>query len=134
MRGSDGVMVRGKFTPIRSGHLPPIPQQQNTLLQTPGQYSAPPVELEARRAVRTLQSADMVMEESRRTWKRERREKRWRKVYRVIDFVLCCGLCEIGKPKARGLGDLDGVAESPRQRTHFVGPRRIRELGRELGL
>lgn len=28
MRGEDGVLVRGKFTPIRSGHLPPQKQGQ----------------------------------------------------------------------------------------------------------
>ncbi|MCJ1454007.1 hypothetical protein MMC28_004357 [Mycoblastus sanguinarius] len=34
MRGDNGVLVRGKFTPVKSGHLPPQ-RQQHALFRTP---------------------------------------------------------------------------------------------------
>jgi hypothetical protein len=122
MRGEDGVLVRGKFIPIRSGHLPPLQAQRNTVFQTPGQYQEP----EPVRVVSAQQGADMALpdwEAGRRRWKKERRERRLKRACWFIDFVLCCGLFEAGDCSAQTQNPYggDGVAESPRERPLFVG-------------
>ena len=113
MRGEDGVLVRGRFTPIRSGHLPPQKQargayelprlasEQGQRMMTGALTDDQPV-----RAV-TLGNRDRFVnrilggrngqdEQGTRpritkTEREERMEKWLKNAYWVI---FCCGLCE----------------------------------------
>lgn len=133
MRGPDGILIRGKFTPIRSGHLPPMPVNRDTILQLPGQYSyaTEPREremnVESVRASTRCESSDRIMtlmqlEGERR---KERTLSRSRRIHVFIDCLSCCGICGKGDVRgdlpAREIGSLEGVAESPRMRPLFVG-------------
>ena len=112
MRGENGVLVRGKFTPIRSGHLPP--QRQGH-----GIYEMPAISSEQGQRTMTGaltddQPARMVRFEDRdRTVNRnlrgrnrqaqqgakpkkkaEREERRETWLKNAYWFIFCCGLCE----------------------------------------
>jgi len=125
MRGENGVLVRGKFTPIRSGHLPPFPAQRHTVFQTPGQYEEPeparavPVPQSQREEAQPFIRAERArLEELNRSRTKERAEKMERRLKKIERFIFCCGLCELAAQNRHGF---DGVAESPRERPLFVG-------------
>ena len=113
MRGEGGVLVRGKFTPIRSGHFPPQ-RQAHALFGMPGSggmnhafgaTSPPrPVVLDQRHVhftgprtqpVSTTDeggvSATVINDNGGRKRKDERVEKLLKKAYWIMG---CCGLCE----------------------------------------
>lgn len=111
MRGEGGVLVRGKFVPIRSGHFPPQ-KQRHVLYRMPGENSESPrtagpprpINLEQRHVrftgprtnpVSTTGneevSATVMGEDSGRKTKEERSEKILKRLYWVMG---CCGLCE----------------------------------------
>ena len=115
MRGEDGVLVRGRFTPIRSGHLPPQRQAQG-LYGTPRTGSERAqrmmsgaltddqpqptrvVRLENRdgSANRDLgshngQAEQGTLPKKKKTEREERMEKCLKNAYW---FIFCCGICE----------------------------------------
>ena len=112
MRGEDGVLVRGKFIPIRSGHLPPQ-RQVHGIFEMPATGSGqgqrtmtgaltddPParvVRFEARdgntnRNFRSREGEAGQGAKPKNKTEREQRRERWLKnAYWVI---FCCGLCE----------------------------------------
>ena len=113
MRGEDGVLVRGKFTPIRSGHLPPQKQAR-------GVYELPRVASEQGQRMMTGaltddQPARAVTSGNRdgtanrflrgrngqaeqgtrpRTTKTEREERMEKWLKNASWVIFCCGLCE----------------------------------------
>ena len=116
MRGEGGVLIRGKFTPIRSGHFPPQ-RQSHPLFRQPGpresndslRAASPPrpVVLDRRRGhftrARTEPPANTTSSdvnvpatvigggENEGKKKDERSEKLLKRCYWVVG---CCGLCE----------------------------------------
>ncbi|CAF9942487.1 hypothetical protein IMSHALPRED_003839 [Imshaugia aleurites] len=114
MRGEDGVLVRGKFTPIRSGHLPPqrqaheiygLPttvsgQEQRTMTGAlTDDQPARVVRLENRHgtANRSLIGRNGQAEQGPKLKKRkktEREERREKWLKNACWFFFCCGLCE----------------------------------------
>ena len=112
MRGEGGVLIRGKFTPIRSGHFPPQ-RQTHPLFRQPDPRdsngslrptSAPrPVVLNRRRVHFTGPRTEstnptgeanvpaVVIAEGETKKKDEKSEKLLKRCYWVIG---CCGLCE----------------------------------------
>ena len=112
MRGENGVLVRGKFTPIRSGHLPPQ-RQTRGLYGLPGTASeqgqrmmagaltgdqpARVVRFENRNGVANPNlrgrgsQAGEGMQRKKKTEREQRTEKWLKNAYWVI---FCCGLCE----------------------------------------
>ncbi|KAM0806225.1 hypothetical protein BDR22DRAFT_883949 [Usnea florida] len=118
MRGEDGVFVRGKFTPIRSGHLPPhrevhrlygmptLGSRRDQLMMTGALTTDQParvVRFEDRdgnansdprdREGQARRSAGPKKQQTKKqqTKNREKTEK-WRK--NTSWFFFCCGLCE----------------------------------------
>ena len=115
MRGEDGVLVRGKFTPIRSGHLPPQSQVHGTYrLPTTGpeqeqrtmtgaltdDQPARVVRFESGHIIsnrnfkgRNGQAAqDPTPKKKKTKTEREERMEKWLK--NACWFIFCCGLCE----------------------------------------
>ncbi|KAF6221457.1 hypothetical protein HO133_002313 [Letharia lupina] len=112
MRGEDGVLVRGKFTPIRSGHLPPqrqvhgvygMPttgsgQGQRTMTGVLTDDQPPRVvrfEDRDRTANRNIKGREGHTEHGAKPKKkteREERAKKWLK--NAYWLIFCCGLCE----------------------------------------
>ena len=108
MRGEDGVLVRGKFQPIRSGHLPPQRQQHNTMAlpthernATPGPPAAPrapanPVEQRPSRSNSQVEEARRISAEVSENIAQEKREKKARRKATCLKILLICdpfGLC-----------------------------------------
>lgn len=113
MRGENGVLVRGKFTPIRSGHLPPQRQVH-------GIYGLPRTASEQGQRTMTGaltddQPARVVRFENRddtanpnlkgrdgqaqqgakpKRAKTDREERTERLLKNAYWFIFCCGLCE----------------------------------------
>ena len=138
MRGEDGVFVRGKFTPIRSGHLPP--QREVHALYGMPTTGSRRGQLTMTGALTNDQPARVVRFEDRdrnadsnprdreghagrnagakkqQTKNRERTEK-WRKS--TSWFFFCCGLCETWDLAAEGQQQ-NGVQE-----TAVKGGRRV---------
>lgn len=121
MRGEDGVFVRGKFTPIRSGHLPPHREVQGLygmpttgsrrgqLMMTGALTNDQPARVvrfedQDRNANSNLgdregQAGRNSGPKKQQTKKREKTEK-WRKT--TSWFFFCCGLCETWDLAAEG--------------------------------
>lgn len=102
MRGDDGVMVKGRFTPIRSGHLPPQ-RQLHGVYRTPGQRRASSAGLamlgaqdEPARVVQLgPRNGQAQIEEGVGNEERRVRGERAKKCLKCVFWVLfCCGLCE----------------------------------------
>lgn len=112
MRGENGVLVRGKFIPIRSGHLPPQ-RQINALYEMPttGSGQGPrtmsgalPDDRPARVVRfddhdgtfnRDLRGRVGQAERSAKPKKKMEREQRMEKWLKKVCWVIfCCGLCE----------------------------------------
>ena len=113
MRGEDGVLVRGKFTPIRSGHLPPqrqvhelygMPsttgagQEQGTMTGAlTDDQPARVVRFENRDGTsnRNISGRDWLAEQGAEPKKKSKREERTEKWLKNASwFIFCCGLCE----------------------------------------
>lgn len=112
MRGDDGVLVRGKFVPIRSGHLPPqrrahgiygMPapgsgQEQMTMTgaltdDQPARVSRVGNRNEDSTRGRNGQTEQgaTLLEKKKKT----KREERMNKLLKTVSwFLFCCGLCE----------------------------------------
>ena len=123
MRGEGGVLVRGNFTPIRSGHLPPqrqvheiygMPitgtgQGQRTMTGAlPDDQPARVVRFEDRIGTvnRNLRGRDGQQgAKPKKTTEREERTGKWLKT--TCWFIFCCGLCEEWDLAAEG--DQHGV-------------------------
>ena len=111
MRGDDGVLVRGKFVPIRSGHLPPqrhahgiygMPtpesaQEQRTMAGAlTDDQPARVVRISDRnggsnrgRNGQAEQGATLLKK------KKTKREERTEKLLKNASwFIFCCGVCE----------------------------------------
>ena len=96
MRGENGVLVRGKFTPIVSGHLPPQ-RQVHAVFRAPNQaHSAVPEPLAAARVGNSL--SNHVNENvaphgngGRQHGEPQKKKDDWKK--KACVFMLCCGLC-----------------------------------------
>lgn len=113
MRGEDGVLVRGKFTPIRSGHLPPqrrahdlygMPatgsgQEQRTMTGAltddqparVARFENRPGTSNRNGSGRNGQAGQGAKRKKEKTKREERTEKLLKNAYW---FFFCCGLCE----------------------------------------
>lgn len=144
MRGENGVLVRGKFTPIRSGHLPPQ-RQQHALMRV--EEAAPvvsagnggtelcPRPVAAGRHVHfagpRLEGAAVVSGNGVGTLEAEQKrrdgETREKVVKRIYWFLGCCGFCVNWRYRTqRGNGmqrEADGAGDTPL----FVGGFNARE-------
>ncbi|CAD6592221.1 MAG: hypothetical protein ASARMPREDX12_005891 [Alectoria sarmentosa] len=112
MRGEDGVLVRGKFTPIRSGHLPPQRQVhgiygmprtasgQGQRMMTGALMDDQPArvvrfENRDRTANHSLRLRNGQIERGAKSKKKTedgKRKEKWLK--NAYWFIFCCGLCE----------------------------------------
>lgn len=112
MRGEDGVLVRGKFTPIRSGHLPPQ-RQVHEIYGMPATGSGQGqrtmtgalMDDQPARVVRfvdrvgtvnrNLRGRDGQAQQGAKPKKKTEREERTEKWLKTTYwFIFCCGLCE----------------------------------------
>ena len=127
MRGEDGVLIRGKFSGIRSGHLPPQRQQHETMSLPPPM--ARPVETwlgrptttgaattgpDGRRLYRGSQVEEARRIENEMTVRieAERREKRAKRRELAVKVLLfCCpGEAEASRTGVRDATDARHVA------------------------
>ena len=113
MRGEDGVLVRGRFTPIRSGHLPPQKQargmyelpragsEQGQRMMTGALTDDQPARVvtlgnrdgtvDRNLGARNGQAEQGTRPRINKTQREERMEKWLKNAYWVI---FCCGVCE----------------------------------------
>lgn len=112
MRGDDGVLVRGKFTPIRSGHLPPQ-SQVNPIYAMPtmtgsaqGQRTMSgalgddqPIRLVRFEDQDRTVDYDLRSRNGRGAKPEKKKTERSEKWLKYADwFIFCCGLCDEGHP------------------------------------
>ena len=128
MRGSNGVLVRGKFTPIRSAHFPPLHQQRGALFHTPGPYAAEPAQqdqgvIPPGAAPTEHFSAGLRTRIGLRRHHRERKiETKKVKSKRKVSSFFCCIRDEAAEPilYSQEDGRYGGRAD-PRETPLFVG-------------
>jgi hypothetical protein len=95
MRGDNGVVVRGKFIPIVSGHFPPQ-RQVHAVFRAPYQVHAGALEPQtpAREtntpANRVIQTSAMHIDERPQVGNAQSSKNDWKQ---ACLFVFCCGLC-----------------------------------------
>ena len=109
MRGEGGVLVRGKFTPIRSGHLPPQRQvrgvyefprtgsEQGQRMMRGALTGDQPARVvsHGNRDGMANHNRDRQAERGTKQMKKRKREERTEKWVKNASWIIfCCGLCE----------------------------------------